>query len=137
MATELPPHFAEHITRMPKLVEDFHRAHTHIIEKVMACAIDTAKAPIRFFEQHMQINLAYRPDCDDNPATSFQVTSATLKNNSDCGFMGTHLNNVFLPMVEQTHRDDHVGQKGYLGTIVILCKHPFLSRRPTKAQFCN
>jgi len=30
--------------------------------------------------------------------------------------------NAFLPDVEQTHREDHAGEKGYMGTIVIFCE---------------
>jgi hypothetical protein len=117
------PNIVERVTRLRKLVEDFHRAHTHIIEEAMACAIETAPSPIQFFKQHMQISLAYRSDRDDNPSTSFQIKSASLKDNSEAGMLSMHLNTVFLPMVEQTHREDHVGQKGYMGTIVICCEH--------------
>lgn len=29
---------------------------------------------------------------------------------------------AFLPTVELTHREDHAGQEGYMGTIVIICE---------------
>jgi hypothetical protein len=120
----VPGNVVEQATRLRKLVEDFHRAHTHSIEEAMACAIETAPTPIQFFKQHMQISLAYQSDCDDNPSNSFRITAASVKENSE--FSG-HLKDVFLPMVEQTHREDHLGQKGYLGTIVILCEQLFNS----------
>jgi hypothetical protein len=125
LAKAASPSLVENITRLRKLVEDFHRAHTHSIEEAMACAIETAQRPIQFFKQHMQISLAYRPDRDDNPSTSFQIQSASLKDNSESGPLSMQLS-VFLPMVEQTHREDHAGQKGYMGTIVISCEYcPF------------
>jgi hypothetical protein len=102
----------------------------------MACAIETAQRPIQFFKQHMQISLTYRPDRDDNPSTSFKIESTSLKDNSECGPLSMHLN-VFLPMVEQTHREDHVGQKGYMGTIVIFCEYcPFGFHHPTLTHSC-
>jgi hypothetical protein len=116
-----PANFVERTTRLRKLIEDFHRIHTHSIEEAMACAIENAPSPIQFFKQHMQISVIYRPDRDDNPSTAFQIKSASFRNNSESGIFSTHLN-MFLPMVEHSHREDHVGQKGYLGMIVLCCE---------------